>query len=171
MGFHIIDPAGVIVGYVDTEEEALELLDTIPEDIYTFFVGGLPEDVGAFMLKLNMPQDNGPSFFERMAEKFGRVPATLNAFREIKDEYLKNNTYFIKLRYDMLDPRLAGQMLSVLQRTTPAGGAFFVLIERRPVEEEHDLGGSTTEDVDVFYSLDVTEGHAGISETVFKSAV
>ena len=53
MGFHVLDSDGQIIGYVETDAEALALMARVPDDIYTFFVGGLTADVSRFMLQLN----------------------------------------------------------------------------------------------------------------------
>jgi len=147
---------GEVIGWVDTNAGANELLEQVPDDIYTFFVGGFPDEVALFMQQLNNPVGGGLSFFDMLKEKYGRVPSSLNPFVEIKDAYFKHNTFFIKLNYSLLNSRTAGQMFNVLARTLPAGSCFFVLIERGNIEE--GLVGASSEDAEIFYALDVDEG-------------
>jgi hypothetical protein len=125
MGLLVINRDGEVIGYVDSNDEANELLESLPDDIYTFFVGGFDEDVSDFLLKLN-DDSNGESFFDVLKTKYGRVPTEINPFEEIRDAYLRFNTFFIKINYNQLNNRLAAQMFSVLYRTLPAGSAFFV---------------------------------------------
>jgi len=156
MGLYIVDKDGNVIGWVDTNAEANALLEQVPDDIYTFFVGGLPNEVQDFMLRLNTPDSEGLTFFDRLKQKYGRVPENINPFREIKDIFLRYNTFFIKLRGELLSDRTVGQMFSVLHRTLPAGSAFFVLLERSNIEE--GLVDAAGEETDIFYALDVDEG-------------
>lgn len=166
MGFYIVNKDELIIGFVETEEEALALLDQVPDDIYTFFVGGLPQDVERFMFDLNGGLGVSPTFFEMLAEKYGKIPDTIVPFDEIKDAYFKHTGFFLKLRMDILDSRLAAQLLSVLHRTVPAGSAFFVLVERREFEEGFALDRSG-EETTVFYAPEVPdESHDNASETI-----
>jgi hypothetical protein len=171
MGFHIINKDGLIIGFVETEAEALALLANVPEDVYRFFVGGLPRDVDKFMLDINGGLGVSPTFFEMLENKYGRVPETIVPFEEIKEAYFKHTGFFLKIRMDILDSRLAAQLLSVLRRTVPAGASFFVLIERREIAEEFSMDRSG-EEVAVFYAPDVPdEGHDNVSETVLAAQV
>jgi len=172
MGFRVLDNDGKIIGYVETEEEALALLSQIPDDIYVFFVGGRSEDVERFMLQLNGALGKSPTFFEMLAEKYGRVPESINPFEEIKDEYFKNTAFFIKVRYDLLSSRMASQLFSVLRRTIPAGSDFFVIIEKREIEDGFILS-SSGEEVEVFYAPDdePVDGAVDVGETVLVAPV
>jgi len=173
MGFHILDKDGLIIGYVETEAEATALLENLPDDIYTFFLGGLPGDVDRFMLQLNGGLGLSPTFFEMLEGKYGRVPESINPFEELKDEYLRNNVFFIKLRYDMINTRLAAQLLSVLRKTLPAGGTFFVIIEKREIAEGLSCNPCWADDVIPFYAPDTdpSDGQSGYGETVLTSTV
>jgi hypothetical protein len=171
MGFHVLDNDGQIIGFVETDEEALALLAQVPDDIYVFFVGGLQADVDRFMLQLNGGLGKSPTFFEMLAEKYGRIPETINPFEEIKDEYLKNNAFFVKIRYDLMNSRAASQLLSVLHRTLSAGSSFFVIIEKREVEDGI-VTSSWGEEVEVFYApADPSEGPVDVGETVLVAPV
>jgi hypothetical protein len=155
MGLYIVNSAGAVIGWVDTNAEANALLEQVPDDIYTFFVGGLPDEVEDYILQLNTASDGVPSFFDILKEKYGRVPESINPFVEIRDAYFKHNTFFIKLNYSLLNSRTTSQMFNVLHRTLPAGASFFVLVERRLIEE--GLVDAVSELPDVFYALDVAE--------------
>lgn len=162
MGLYIVDRSGKTIGWVDTNTEANDLLTTVPDDIYTFFVGGLPDEVSAFMLSLNTADSSGFSFFDRLRSKYGRVPTSINPLKEIKDTFLRHNTFFIKIRGSILTDKTVGQMFSVLRRTLPAGSAFFVLLERNIVEE--GLIGTVDEVADIFYVVDVEDSHTKFYE-------
>lgn len=156
MGYNILNGDGLIVGYVETDAEAKALIDSVPDDIYTFFVGGLQKDIDKFFLDVNSDTGDYTPFFSMLAAKYGKIPDTIIPLEEIKDAYLNNNTVFLKLRVELLDSRLVAQLLSVLRRTVPAGSSFFVLVERREIEE--GLTISDDEDlVDVFYSPDIPD--------------
>ena len=171
MGFYIVNQQGLIIGFVETEQEALALLAQVPDDIYTFFVGGLPTDVEKFMFDLNGGAGASPTFFEMLKDKYGRIPNSIVPFDEIKDAYFKHTGFFLKLRLDVLDTRLAAQLLSVLRRTVPAGSAFFVLIEKREIEEEFNIAGSG-EEFTVFYAPELPEEYQEtFGETLFISKV
>src|SRR3990167_3020426 len=119
MGYRVFNRDGVIVGYAPTWAEALAILDSVPDDIYTFFVGGAEADVQTFMLTLNRRYVDGKNFFDLLKEKYGRVQTTLNPFEEIKSFFIGANSLFIKIRSDLIDAGLAAQMFAVLQATTP----------------------------------------------------
>ena len=137
---------------------------------YTFFVGGLPSDVEQFMEKLN-EQDgiHELNFFEMLADKYVVVPAAINPFLEIKDAYLRHNSFFIKLRQGQLSNQVLGQLLSVLQRTIGAGGAFFVIIEQTPLEDS--WSSEIGESVDIWYAMDAEDSHDTVDETVKMQSV
>lgn len=156
MGLYIVNKDGYVIGWVDTNAEANALLEQVPDDIYTFFVGGLPDEVESFILQLNTADEEGLTFFDRLVLKYGKVPEKINPMQEIKDTFLRYNTFFIKLRGDLLNDRTVGQMFSVLHRTLPAGSAFFVLLERSNIDE--GLVDSASEGAEIFYALDADEG-------------
>jgi hypothetical protein len=172
MGFHVLDNDGQIIGFVETEEEALALLAQVPDDIYVFFVGGQADDVQRFMLQLNGGLGRHPTFFETLAEKYGKVPETINPFEEIKDEFFRNTAFFIKIRYDLLNSRAASQLLSVLNRTLAAGSSFFVIIEKREIEDGLVMS-SSGETVEVFYApaTEPEDGPVDVGETVLTAPV
>lgn len=172
MGFRVLDSEGQIIGHVETEEQALALMSEVPDDIYVFFVGGRSDDVDRFMLQLNGGLGKSPTFFEMLADKYGRVPESINPFEEIKDEYLKSSAFFIKVRYDLLDTRMASQLFSVLRRTVPAGSNFFVIVEKREIEDGLALS-SSGEEVEVFYAPtdEPVDGSVDVGETVLAAPV
>ena len=169
MSYHVIDRVGNIIGWVATEDEALDLLAQVPEDIYTFFVGGSDADVQRFMLQLNGLLGVTPTFFDSMAERYGVVPDTINPMQEIQAEFFKHSTFFIKLRASF-EPRVAAQLLSVLRRTVPAGSGFFVLLEPTVLEEAIDLS-TMIEDVAVFYDVDTEDTLSDVTEHVLPSTI
>ena len=170
MGYRVFNRDGVIVGYAPTWAEALAILDSVPDDIYTFFVGGAEADVQTFMLTLNRRYVDGKNFFDLLKEKYGRVQTTLNPFEEIKSFFIGANSLFIKIRSDLIDAGLAAQMFAVLQATTPAGSCFFVILEKREISEEIDMG-DVGEEVAVFYALDAEDTVSDVRETVLLSAM
>jgi hypothetical protein len=168
MGYFILDKDGNNIGHVDTSAEATALLNASPPDIYTFFVGGAQAEVDQFMLNLN-DSTAGLSFFERLAVKYGRVPTQINPFEEIKDAYLKHNTFFIKLRHDQLTT-LAGKLFNVLKRTVSAGSFFFVILEKSDVADTYELS-NLTEALDVWYAVDTADTGASVSEHVLAGTI
>jgi hypothetical protein len=171
MGYKILNNDGLIIGYVETEEEAKALIDAVPEDIYTFYVGGLQSNVDRFLLDINSGNGSTLPFFDMLAEKYGKIPDTIIPFEEIKEAYFRNNTVFLKMTVEVLDSVLVSQLLSVLRRTVPAGSSFFVLVERREVEEGLTLD-SGDESVDVFYAPEVPdELQNQTSETIIYSPI
>jgi hypothetical protein len=168
MGYFILDKDGNNIGHVETDEEAAALLSASPPDIYTFFVGGAQAEVDAFMLDLNN-SETGLSFFESLAAKYGRVPTEINPFEEIKDAYLKHNSFFIKVRYDQLS-NLAGQLFNVLHRTISAGSFFFVIVEKSALEETYELT-NVTDTPDVWYAVDETDSGVDVSDITLTGSV
>jgi hypothetical protein len=166
MGFHILNATGEITGYVDTEAEATDLLAKVPEDIFTFFVGGASDIAATFMLQLNGLLGHSPTFFEYLEERHGRVPTYVNPFKELQAVCFKHSTFFIKVRPDILDGRKTAQLLSILQRTLPAGAGVFIIVEHRTITEGYDMTDAG-EDVTVFYAPEIsTEGYTGVDESV-----
>jgi hypothetical protein len=171
MGYKILNSSGRIIGYVETETEAKALMDAVPEDIYTFFVGGATDHVDKFFLDINTGNGSSLSFFDMLSEKYGKIPDTIIPFEEIREAYFKNNTVFLKIAVDLLDSTLVAQLLSVLRRTVPTGSSFFVLVERREIEEGLTLS-SGDESIDVFYSPELPdELHEQASETLIYSPI
>jgi len=169
MGFFVIDRNGKNIGHVETDAEATALLNANPPDIYTFFVGGAQAEVDAFILNLNDTEED-VSFFDSLAAKFGRIPDQINPFEEVKDQYLKHNTFFIKIRYDQLNTQLTGQMFNVLRRTVSAGSTFFVLVEKSEIEDTYELT-DVTETIDVWYAVDTTDTGVDVSEVVLAESI
>jgi hypothetical protein len=166
MGFHILNADGDITGYVDTEAEAKGLLALVPEDIFTFFVGGETDITNTFMLQLNGLLGSPTSFFESLGERYGRVPSQINPFKEIQAACFKHAVFFIKIRPDVLDGRRTIQLLSVLQRTLPAGAGVFIIVEHRAITEAVDMSNAG-ETYSVFYAPDIpNEGYTGADETI-----
>jgi len=166
MGFHILNAAGDITGYVDTELEARLLLLQVPEDIFTFFVGGETDITDTFMLQLNGLLGTPTSFFGSLEERYGRVPAQINPFKEIQAACFKHSVFFIKVRPDILDGRRTTQLLSILQRTLPAGAGVFIIVEHRAITEAVDMSNAG-ETYSVFYAPDIpNEGYTGADETI-----
>ena len=166
----LIDGSDTVVGSVDTEQAARDIIDTIPPDLYTFYVGGQLATVNQFLLKLNGVLGTGNSFMDNLISRYGRVPNTINPFDEIRDAYFKHSSVFIKIRQDVLDGRQTAQLLSVLNRTMPAGSGFFVIVEPPEFEEGLDIGASGGEDVTLFYvPEDPESGHSGFNETVLPA--
>jgi len=171
MGYKIINSSGLIIGYVETEEEAKALMASVPEDIYTFFVGGSEANVDKFFLDINTGNGSTLPFFDMLSEKYGKIPDTIIPFEEIREAYFRNNAVFLKIAVDLLDSTLVAQLLSVLRRTVPAGSCFFVLVERREIEEGLTLS-SGDESVDVFYAPELPdELHDQVAETLIYSPI
>jgi len=170
MGFRVINRDGVIVGYAPTWAEALAILDSVPDDIYTFFVGGSDADVQAFLLRLNRRYIDGKNFFDLLKEKYGRVPEQINPFEEIKSFFIGANSLFIKIRADLINASLAAQLFGVLQVTMPAGSCFFLILEKREISETYNLG-EITESVVVFYVPETTDTVSGFEEAVLVSGM
>ena len=166
MGFHILNADGEITGYVDTEAEATALLAAVPEDIFTFFVGGDADTAATFMLQLNGLLGHSPTFFEDLVERHGRVPTHINPFKELQEVCFKHATFFVKVRPDILDGRKTTQLLSILQRTLPAGAAVFIIVEHRIISEGYAMTNAG-EEIAIFYSPEIpNEGHTGVDESV-----
>jgi len=172
MGYQVLDSDGNIIGYVETDAEALALMESVPDDIYVFFVGGSTPVVDQFMLQLNGGLGVTPTFFDMLSAKYGKIPETINPFDEIKDEFFKNNTFFIKIRSDLMDSRLTSQLMNVLNRTIPAGSGFFVIIQKREIEEGFEFA-SSGETVEVFYAPadEPNDGQTGFGETIINAPV
>jgi hypothetical protein len=155
MGYRVLDKNGRIVGHAETDDEARELINQTPEDIWKFFVGGTESAADAFMSQLNGGLGVSPTFFEMLQDKYGRVPTAINPFEEFRDAYFKHNTFFIKARIGSGNGQMAAQLLSVLRRTLPAGAGFFVILEKDVIEET--LAVSAEESCEVFYAPDSVE--------------
>lgn len=156
-GFQILSKAGDIIDFKDTEDEAKAVLDAIPTDIYTIPLGGHSVDVDRVLLSWNV--DGDPTFMDQVKAAWGRVPTHLNPFVEVRKRYFLNNTWFITLRIAALNGALASQLLTVLQRTIPAGSSFFTVLEHREIAEAVPTAG-IGEDVTVFYTVEATDYHS-----------
>lgn len=171
MGYNIINRDGRIIGHVESEEEASSLMENVPENIHTFFVGGSQTSIDKFFLDANGALGASPTFFEMLSAKYGKVPNSIVPFEEIKEAFFSNNSAFIKMRVDVLDSRLVSQLLKVLKRTIPAGSTFFVIVERRELEEGFSLSNAE-EGITIFYSPELTdELHNTFGETILTSLV
>ena len=171
MGYHVINKEGQIIGFVETEAEAQDLLENVPKDLHVFFLGGSREDVERFMLQLNGGMGVTPTFFEMLADKYGKIPDTINPFQEIRSDYFRHSATFVKLRRSVLSSDVAKQLMAVLNRTTPAGAAYFLLIEKPEVDEGMSVD-SSGEELTIFYVPDVPdEVYDGAAETVLASPV
>jgi len=155
LGYRIYDENNVLVSFLENDSEVSAYLETIPEDIYTFPVEGLTEDVELFMLRLNS-RVNGNSFFDSLKEKYGRVPLNINPFEEVKDLIFGNNAFFVKIRRNFMDMGLLGQLLAVLRKTLSAGSTFFLIMEPDTVEETYDMS-SISETGIAFYVPGIEE--------------
>jgi len=165
-GYLIFDKDGQLKGFLATAEEATAHLDTVPDDIFTFFVGGLEQGVDDFMLQLN---SGDPSFVDALKEKFGRVPEFINPFREIKDLYLKHNAFFIKLKdFDIVPRNILTQLFSVLRVTIHAGSTFFVIIEKKTLDAEFNLDEIGAEP-DVFYVPELEDEFDNIAASLLQT--
>jgi hypothetical protein len=170
-GFIVFNSANKVVGFVETEAEAVAILDASPPDLYVFYVGGTAEGVDAFMLQLNEPGTT-PTFFDALQTKYGRIPALINPFEEMKDLYFRHNSFFIKLRDPGIVPgKLLSQLFTVLRKTIHAGSTFFLLLEKQVIGDEFGLD-KIFESVEVFHAIDVEEDeYSAIREHILKSPV
>jgi hypothetical protein len=154
-GWYKIGADGILTGFVESEEEVLDTIDNTPQYFYEFFVGGTEEGVAQYMRDLNEQGDLDLSFFEALAEKYGRVPLKLNPFEEIKDLLLKYNSFYIKIKDSIADQAMFNQLFSVLTRTISAGSTFFLIVEKTPIEEE--VEAVIEESVEAFLVAEIDE--------------
>jgi hypothetical protein len=168
MGYHVYDKDGNLVGYLEDEDDIERYLDSLPDDLHVFDVGGFSEDVDRFMVRVNSPEPTGESFIDKLDQRYGRVPVKINPFKEVKDIVFGNNAFFIKLR-NFVDMQLVSQMLSVLRDTLPAGATFFVILEMSGISEEAKFEFS--ENIELFHVPDIAESYDGMDEAVVLSTV
>ena len=168
MPYQVYAADGKLVGYIEQDADIERWLASLPSDYYTFPVGGQAVDAQRFMLQLNAQPADGPSFFGKLQERYGRVPLELNPFKELRDLVFGPNVFFIKLR-QFIEMPLLGQMLSVLRRTLPAGATFYVLLEAQVVEDV--VMATPDERVEVFYAPDINETVDGVHDAVGASTV
>jgi len=170
MALYVVDREGKVLGTVPDNAAANALLDSNPEDIYVFNVGGFPEEVQQFMLKLNTPDSQGLTFFERLRRKYGRVPVLINPFEEVRDLLFRQNSFFIRIRHGLLNQELAGQLFSVLQSTISAGSDFFVI--SFPEELEDGFSNAQESNPDIFYTVDTGEdSHSGAGDNIIAESI
>jgi hypothetical protein len=170
MALYIIDEDGKILGTVADNDAANALLATVPDDIYVFDVGGMPDEVEAFMLRLNEASVDGKSFFDQLREKHGTIPLQINPFLEMRDILFQYNTSFIKIKEGLADTDLAGQLFQVLQDTYSAGSSFFLLLALEELEEGLQ-GVATDENPQVFYAVDAADSHSGADDVVIVESI
>jgi len=168
MPYQVYAADGKLVGYIEQDADIERWLASLPSDYYTFPVGGQAVDAQRFMLQLNAQPADGPSFFDKLQERYGRVPLQINPFKELRDLVFGPNMFFIKLR-QFIEMPLLGQMLSVLRRTLPAGATFYVLLEAQVVEDV--VMATPDESVEVFYAPDINETVDGVHDAVGASTV
>lgn len=168
MPYQVYAADGKLVGYIEQDADIERWLASLPSDYYTFPVGGQAVDAQRFMLQLNAQPADGPSFFDKLQERYGRVPLELNPFKELRDLVFGPNVFFIKLR-QFIEMPLLGQMLSVLRRTLPAGATFYVLLEAQVVEDV--VMATPDESAEVFYVPDINETVDGVHDAVGASTV
>ena len=135
MPYRVYDENNRLVGYIEDDAQIDQWLESLPEDYYTFPVGALPADAEKFMLRLNSRDATGESFFDLLQTRYGRVPEQINPFSEIKELLFGQNAFFIKVRRNLTNMTILGQLLTVLRNTLSAGSTFFVLLEPEPIQE------------------------------------
>ena len=116
MPYRVYDESNKLVGYIEDDDQIDQWLEALPEDYYTFPVGALPPDAQKFMLRLNAATA-GASFFDLLKTRHGRVPLQINPFNEIKELLFGQNAFFIKVRRNMSNMTILGQLLTVLKNT------------------------------------------------------
>ena len=163
MPYQVHAADGTLVGYIEQDADIERWLASLPSDYYTFPVGGQALDAQRFMLQLNAKPADGVSFFDKLQQRYGRVPIELNPFKELRALTFGPNVFFIKLR-QFIEMPLLGQLLSVLRRTLPAGAAFYVLLEAQVIEEV--LMQTPDEVVGVFYAPEIAEAVDGVHDAV-----
>jgi hypothetical protein len=172
-----IDFEGLVLGsgYIAMVPNELLFVNTeVPltratDGTYSFFLGGQSADVQRYLAFLNN-SGRSPDFFEMLAQKYGRVPTSINPYLEVKDMFFKNSAFFIKVRVSNIGSREVAQLFNILKRTVPAGAGFFVIFEKTILEEVVRPGAS--EIVDVFYLPDFfDESYSGATETVLATPV
>jgi hypothetical protein len=169
MPYRVYDENNQLIGYLEDDAEIERWLAELPEDYYTFSVGGTSADTERLMLRLNS-RAAGDSFFDLLKQKHGRVPLRLNAFAEIRDLVFGRNAFFIKVRESFTDLPLLGQLLTVLKNTLAAGATFFLILEPKTLQEEFDTD-TIGEQLQVFYVPTVTDEFADLGEVLFGSLV
>ena len=168
MPYHVFNEAGELVGYLENDAEIDQWMASLPDDLYTFPVGGYPDDATRFMLRLNARGVSGKSFMDLLAARYGRVPLQLNPFKEVKDLILGNDVFFIKLRNIIARP-LVNQLLNVLRRTLPVGSTFYLILEPSGLAEEDST--PVAEGVGVFYAPSIGESVDAGTVVTLASAV
>lgn len=168
MPYHVYAEDGGLVGYLEQDADVERWLASLPSDFYTFPVGGQALDAQRFMLQLNASPAGGASFFSRLQQRYGRVPVTINPFKELRDLVFGPNVFFVKLR-QFVDMTLLSQLLTVLRRTLPAGATFYVLLEPQVIE---DVPLPTpAESLAVFYAPEIAETVSGVHDAIGPAPV
>jgi hypothetical protein len=122
------------------------------------------------MTRLNTAGNDWPSFITQLKTKYGKVPSYINPMKEMREMFLRNNVFFIKIKYSLLDSQLAARLLMVLRKTVNAGTCFFVLIEKPSAEETIDLA-KMNEVVTPWYTLETTDNYTGLAEITRVTSV
>ena len=161
MGWNIYNKNDRLIGYIEDDEDALALQAQNPKDLFEFYAGGLPQDVDTFIEDLN---EGSPSFFDALAVKYGKVPDDISPFNEIRDLYVGGNSFFIKIKCDEVNMKMASQLFCVLDNTINSGSDFFVIFEKAEIEETYTMD-TVSEDVGIFYAISNTDTGMDISET------
>jgi hypothetical protein len=153
--FLVRNRGGNIISVVP-ESEATELIDNNPGLYRRFAVGGQAEDIEEFFERLNVPAEDGSTFFSRLEQKYGKIPDTIVPFEEMRDFYLQANSVFVKLQSQLLSSQVTAQLINVLRSVIPAGTTFFLTNEISDIEDTF-ISGQVAETVDVFYISDIEE--------------
>ncbi len=155
--FNVINRNGNILRTVP-EADAGALIDAAPSVHYRFEVGGTDEDIEYFFDNLNTEiayEDGSYTFFDRLREKYGRLPDEIVPFEEIRDFYLQSNSIFVKLQKRLFPESVTAQLLNILKAVIPAGTTFFLTTENSVIEET--FSGQLAETVEVFYINDIAD--------------
>jgi len=167
MPYLVVDKEGKIVGTVDTVDEAAAVILGSPVQYLSFYAGGTQKDVDSFMGKLN---EGDNSFFKTLTEAEGHRPISINPLQAFRDQFMRSNTTFVKIKGNTLHSTVAAQLLNVLKNTLSAGSRIFIIIEKSTSEDVYSLADSV-EEVTVFYQADVDDGYSNARDLVLAESI
>jgi uncharacterized protein YdcH (DUF465 family) len=155
------------------ESEATAEIDAAPPQEYRFAADGLEQDLDTFFRILNEKHESQETFvnscdeietfttnkhfFDKLADKYGKIPDSINPLAEFRDCYLNDNVIFLQINKVQVDNAILSQMLNILSKTVAAGSTFITLVGLTAAADENITSQGFAEAVEVFYIVDIDE--------------
>jgi len=162
--YNVLDVAGSILQTLLTADEAtLWIQNNIPEDIYTFEIGGDAAVVSSAILQMN-----DGDFFDQLFAQFGRVPISFIPAVAINDFVTKGRLTVYHAKYAADRQTYVPSLLKALRTAWPAG-SMFLLYADAPALADGYTTGDMSETLEFFLAAEPVDSHSATSDYIVHS--